>query len=129
MRECHVPAPTVLRITRLLSRPGLGATLVERCAGIGARETALHPGEFVVHQGRRLRSGDRTEVVSITLWHDMEHVREHMPARPPSSPPFLEEYEDLVETWTVELLEVTWTSAASVAADLGLAGDGDPGNG
>jgi hypothetical protein len=107
----RVPAPTVLRITRLLSRPGLGATLVERCASIGTRETTLHPNEFVVHQARRLRSGDRTEVVSITLWHDMEHVRRHMPPRPGPEPPFFEEYEDLVESWNVELLEVTYTSA------------------
>lgn len=104
--------PTVLRITRLISKPGMGAVLVERCTAIAERERTLRPDAYVVLQGRRLLEDDRTEVVSITQWNDLEHVREHMPeAAPVDLPPFHAEYADVLDTWAVELFELTWTTA------------------
>ena len=104
--------PTVLRITRLISKPGQGAALVERCAAIADRERALRPDAYFVLQGRRLLDGDRTEVVSITQWHDLEHVRERMPqAAPADRPPFYEEYADCLDEWRIDLFELTWTTA------------------
>jgi hypothetical protein len=107
-----VAVPTVLRITRLVSKPGMGAMLVERCAAIAVRERALRPDAYVVLQARRLLDGDRTEVVSITEWQDLEHVRSHMPeAAPEDAPPFYQEYADVLDDWKVELYELTWTTA------------------
>ena len=103
--------PTVLRITRLVSKPGLGAMLVERCAAIAVRERELRPDAYFVLQGRRLLDGDRTEVVSITDWRDLEHVRARMPeAAPTDRPPFYEEYADCLDDWRIELFELTWTT-------------------
>ena len=105
-------APTVLRITRLVSRAGRGPMLVERCAAIATRERVLHPNAFVVFQGRRLLPGDRIELVSITQWRDLELVRGNLPAAAPPAPPFYQEYADALESWQVELFEATWTPDA-----------------
>ena len=108
-------SPTVMRITRLVSRPHQGAELADRCAAIAEREARLHPAAFVVHQGRRLLQGGRTEVVSVTTWSDLRVVREHLPAGSPESPPFLDEYADLIESWSVEMFEVTRTPENGVS--------------
>jgi hypothetical protein len=100
--------PTVLRITRLISKPGLGGVLVERCTAIAERER------------RRLLDGDRTEVVSITQWDDLEHVRDRMPEAAPSDrPPFYEEYADCLDEWRIELFEMTWTTATGLVRPPG----------
>lgn len=115
-----VGVPTVLRITRLVSKPGLGAVLVERCAAIAVRERALRPDAYFVLQGRRLLDGDRTEVVSITQWHDLEHVRDHMPEAAPSDmPPFHAEYADVLDAWSVELYELTWSTPTGAVETAG----------
>jgi hypothetical protein len=112
--------PTVLRITRLISKPGLGGVLVERCTAIAERERRLRPDAYVVSQGRRLLDGDRTEVVSITQWDDLEHVRDRMPEAAPSDrPPFYEEYAYCLDEWRIELFEMTWTTATGLVRPPG----------
>lgn len=100
--------PTVLRITRLVSKPGQGPALVACCAAIADRERALHPGEFLVFQGRRLLDRDRFQLVSITQWENLDLIRDVMPTEPPTQPPFHDEYVAYLESWRVDLYEATW---------------------
>jgi hypothetical protein len=103
-----VAVPRVVRITRLLSKPGLGAELVDRCRHIADREHALHPGAFEVVQARQPIGDDRVEVVSITGWIDLALMGALMAPEPHAQPAFWDEYADCVESWRIEVFEVTW---------------------
>jgi hypothetical protein len=103
-------APRVVRITRLVSLPGRGPDLVDRCRRIADRERARHPGAYRVVQTRQARDGNRIEVVSITEWIDLDLMQTVIPPGPHTEPPFWSEYADCVESWEVEVSEVTWTT-------------------
>lgn len=100
--------PKAVRITRLVSRPGCGAELVERCRHIARREQAAHPDVYLVTQARRPLDGDRIELVSITQWIDLAFMATHVAPDPPTEPAFHDEYADCIEAWSVEVFEVTW---------------------
>jgi hypothetical protein len=106
----HPAAPRVVRMTRLVSLPGHGAELVERCRQIADRERANHPEAYHVIQGRQPLEGNRVEVVSFTEWMDLGLMRELMPASAYERPAFFDEYSDVLESWRVEVFEVTWTT-------------------
>jgi hypothetical protein len=106
-----VPTPRAIRITRLVSRPGLGPELAERCRRIAERERVNYPGAYHVIQGRMPLDGDRVELVSITEWYDLDLMARLMPAGDHAQPAFYEEYADCIEDWRVEALEVTWPVA------------------
>ena len=100
--------PRAVRITRLVSKPGLGPDLVEACRRIADRELAKYPGAYHVVQARRPVDEGRIELVSITEWFDLDLMARLMPADPAAGPAFLAEYLDCIESWAVEALEVTW---------------------
>ena len=103
-----MPTPLAIRITRLVSRPGHGPELAERCRRIAERERAKYPGAYHVIQGRLPLDGDRVELVSITEWYDLQLMARLMPPDDVREPAFFAEYADLIEDWRVEALEVTW---------------------
>jgi hypothetical protein len=103
-----MPVPRAIRVTRLVSRPGMGPELAERCRRIADRELLRYPGAYHVIQGRQPLDGDRVEVVSITEWYDLELMARLMPAGDITEPAFHDEYADCIESWRVESLEVTW---------------------
>jgi hypothetical protein len=105
-------APRVVRITRLISKPGCGADLVARCRRIAERERVNHPGAYHVVQARQPLDGDRVELISITEWIDLELLARLMPAGPLEQPAFWSEYADCCESWRVEVFEVTWPTVA-----------------
>lgn len=107
--------PQVVRITRLVSRPGMGAELAARCRAIATRERINHPGAYVVTQARQPIDGDRVEVISITQWIDLDLMRRLMPAGAYEQPAFHDEYADCLESWRVEVFEVTWPLPADLA--------------
>lgn len=107
-------APRVVRITRLVSRPGMGAELVHRCRRIAERERALHPGAYQVTQARQPLEDDQVELVSITQWFDLALMASLMPAGRHEQPAFHDEYADCLESWRVEVFEVTWPLEADV---------------
>jgi hypothetical protein len=100
----------VVRITRLVSRPGRGPELVDRCRAIADRERVHHPAAYRVVQARQPLDGDRVEVVSITYWIDLELMQAYVPAARHTRPAFWDEYADTLESWAVEVFEVTWTT-------------------
>ncbi len=100
--------PRAVRITRLVSKPGVGADLAARCRRIADRENANHPGAYHVVQARQPLDGDRIEVISITEWVDLELMARLMPAGVLEEPAFWSEYADCCESWRVEVFEVTW---------------------
>ena len=100
--------PRVVRITRLVSKPGCGADLAARCRLIAERERANHPHAYHVVQARQPLEGDRIELISITEWTDLELMARLMPAGPLQEPAFWPEYADCCESWRVEVFEVTW---------------------
>ena len=102
--------PRVVRLTRLVSKPGSGAELVERCRRIADRERAKHPDAYVVTQARQPLDDDRVEVLSITQWIDLGLMQSLMPSERYDEPAFWDELEEAVERWTVEVFEVTWTT-------------------
>lgn len=103
--------PNVLRITRLVSRPTMGPALVSRCMEIAERERTTNPGAYTVVQARRLLDGDRIEVVSLTRWLDLDAMLRYVPpTADPEQPPFYDEYATAVESWSVDLFELTWTT-------------------
>lgn len=101
-------APRVVRITRLVSRPGMGAELADRCRRIASRERERHPGAYLVTQARQPLDDDRVEVISITQWIDLALMARLMPAGRHEVPAFHDEYADCLESWRVEVFEVTW---------------------
>ncbi|HET7726607.1 MAG TPA: hypothetical protein VFK54_04705 [Candidatus Limnocylindrales bacterium] len=101
-------APRVVRITRLVSRPGMGAELAHRCRHIAQRERDKYPGAYVVTQARQPLEDDRIEVISITQWIDLALMARLMPAGRHELPAFHDEYADCLESWRVEVFEVTW---------------------
>ena len=107
------PVPRAVRITRLISRPGQGSELVERCRRIAARERKRYPGAYIVTQGRAPVDEERVEVVSITQWIDLDLMQSLIPPGPLTEPAFWPELADIVESWTVELFEVTWPDPGS----------------
>jgi hypothetical protein len=106
-------APRAVRVTRLVSRPGQGSELVERCRRIAARERLRYPGAYLVTQGRAPVDGERVEVISITQWIDLDLMQSLIPPGPLAEPAFWSELNDIVESWTVELFEVTWPDPVS----------------
>lgn len=102
-------APRAVRITRLVSRPGMGPELAERCRIIARREAALYPDAYHVVQARQPLDGDRIELVSVTEWIDLDLMARLMPAGEITEPAFHHEYADCIESWRVESFEVTYT--------------------
>lgn len=100
----------VVRITRLVSRPGRGPELVDHCRAIADRERAHHPAAYRVVQARQPVDGNRVEVVSITYWIDLDVMQAYVPAGQHTRPAFWDEYADTLESWAVEVFEVTWTT-------------------
>lgn len=100
--------PRAVRITRLTSRPGMGSELVNRCRRIATRERRKHPGAYHVVQARQRLDGDRIELLSITEWIDLGLMASLMPAGPHEVPAFWDEYGECVESWAIEVLEVTY---------------------
>jgi hypothetical protein len=104
--------PRVVRITRLVSKPGCGADLAARCRRIAERERANYPDAYHVVQARQPLDRDRIELISITEWTDLELMARLMPAGPLEEPAFYSEYADCCESWRVEIFEVTWPTVA-----------------
>ena len=102
--------PRAVRVTRLVSRPGMGSELTDRCRRIAEREQAKYPGAYHVVQARRPIDDERIELLSITEWFDLDLMARLMPAGDHVRPAFFEEYADCIERWEVEALEVTWAT-------------------
>jgi hypothetical protein len=101
-----------VRITRLRSKSGRGAELVAICRAIAERERARYPSAYEVVQARQPLEGQRIELVSITYWIDLDLMARLMPRGAHTEPAFWTEYAHLVDTWEVEVFEVTWSPGA-----------------
>jgi hypothetical protein len=88
----------LVRISRLVSRPGAESALLERVRRAATSSTGLERA-YVGYHGA---PGGRAVVLLLSVWESPERLRE---AQQPDTPLGFTDYADLVESWTMEYFE------------------------